>query len=76
MGLIIAPTNGGIIRNDLKGFGYWKAPRGSRKHKGIDFGFREGMPKIVLSPVSGIYTRAVRVYEDTAAFTGAVVGGY
>lgn len=38
---MISPTGRGI-RNDAGGSGYFKAPRGNRKHKGVDFEAKVG----------------------------------
>ena len=47
---LVHPTGGGI-RNDSQGAGNWMAPRGTRKHRAVDFSASKGQD--VLSPVDG-----------------------
>lgn len=57
------PTEKGLTRKcDAKGCGYYGAPRGSRKHVGIDFVTDVG--EKVFAPVSGKVTRHLYAASD------------
>ena len=66
----INPT-GGKIRNDKGGLGHHGAPRGSRKHDGVDFSCVEGQD--VLMPVDGIISRESLPYHDDLRWRGVQV---
>ncbi|MEM1142743.1 MAG: M23 family metallopeptidase [Pseudomonadota bacterium] len=55
----------GPVRNDRAGAGYFGAPRGGRKHRGVDYVVTPGNE--VLSPVSGTVERLGWAYarDDT-----------
>lgn len=59
---LIAPLRG----VDLFGSGAFKAPRGSRTHKGIDYAALPG--STVLSPVAGEVTKLGYPYGDDLSF--------
>lgn len=50
------------VRNDSKGAGHYRAPRGSRLHKGIDYETVKGSS--ILSPVAGKITKHGYCYGD------------
>ena len=50
------------VRNDAAGSGYYNAPRGDRRHNGIDFVCPVG--KGLVSPVSGTVTKLGYCYGD------------
>lgn len=50
------------IRSDDEGDGHFAAPRGGRRHEGVDYCFDEG--EDVLSPVDGIVTRLGWAYAN------------
>ncbi|WJG10931.1 peptidoglycan DD-metalloendopeptidase family protein [Aliiglaciecola sp. LCG003] len=57
------PNTSGKIRNDVPGgFGHFGAPRGNRKHAGVDFASAVGSE--VIAPVSGTIARFTPVYGD------------
>jgi murein DD-endopeptidase MepM/ murein hydrolase activator NlpD len=58
---LVNPTGKGI-RNDDEGHGHWDAPRGSRKHKGLDLMSVDG--QAIVSPFDG----------EAVAFTGSSTG--
>jgi len=70
--MLIYNITGGQIRNDLAGHGYFHASRSNDKgpyqHKGIDITCQVGQE--CWSPITGIIKRKVRVYSDTALYTG------
>ncbi len=54
------------VRNDGQGSGYYKAPRGARYHKGIDF---EAMPgHLIKSHVAGRVSKLGICYADDHQF--------
>jgi hypothetical protein len=57
------PTASGKIRNDDWGSGEFGAPRGQRKHAGLDFVCAPG--ELVLSPCRGVITDIGYCYADT-----------
>jgi hypothetical protein len=60
---ITSPTGLGI-RNDPEGFGHYCAPRGKRKHGGLDFLCKPG--QTVVCPISaGKVLREANPYETT-----------
>lgn len=63
----VNPT-GKDIRNDSKGLGYYGAPRGYRKHNGVDFGCEKRQP--ILMPVDGIIVRESLPYHDDLRWRG------
>jgi murein DD-endopeptidase MepM/ murein hydrolase activator NlpD len=63
MTLRLAPPTGGAVREaDAWGSGHFRAPRGERRHKGIDFLAAVGDP--VTSPVDGHVRRIGWCYGD------------
>jgi len=68
---MIFPTKTGQIRNDSGGFGYYGAPRGNRKHKGVDFSVEPGEP--VFSPCSGVVKRRARPYVGDKHYDGCLI---
>lgn len=52
------------VRSDRAGSGHYGAPRGSRKHRGIDYECVPGFP--VLSPVFGFVSKHGQCYRDDA----------
>lgn len=75
--MIIYNMTGGQVRNDLGGAGYFRASRKSGnmiyKHKGIDLTLPQGPGQNAWSPITGKICRPVRVYLDTAEYTGFVI---
>jgi len=56
-----------VMRNtDAWGSGYFHAPRGNRKHNGIDFAIAKD--SYVLSPVAGIVTKVGYPYADDLSY--------
>jgi len=51
---------------DKWGSGAFDAPRGSRRHTGVDFAAEPG--SILLSPVAGVVTKWGTVYADTPVY--------
>ena len=58
--LFISPTGKGI-RNDSKGLGHHGAPRGHRKHNGVDLMCDPGQD--ILMPVDGFIARMSMPYK-------------
>ena len=69
---MINPT-GGKVRKDLSGDGRYGASRGSRRHGGVDHCGNPGQD--VVYPISGTVVRLIRVYADTAEFSGVEIRG-
>jgi hypothetical protein len=69
---IFNPT-GGRIRYDLKGSGYYHAPRGDREHQGVDYICEPGQS--VFMPVTGKITRIAYPYSYNKRFSGVHVVG-
>lgn len=63
----VNPINSGI-RNDPGGSGYHGAPRGTRRHNGVDFACNRG--ENVLMPVSGTIVRESLPYKDDLKWRG------
>ena len=67
--LFVNPTGKGI-RNDKKGLGHHGAPRGHRKHDGVDFECSKQfdiwshLGQDILMPVDGIIVRESLPYKD------------
>lgn len=66
----INPTGKGI-RNDSKGLGHHGAPRGHRKHDGVDLMCTPGQD--ILMPVAGIIARVSMPYKDDERWLGALI---
>ncbi len=69
---MINPT-GGNIRDDPAGSGRYGAPRGARRHRGLDLIARPGQP--VKAPVDGLLVRQARPYADDRELSGVVLRG-
>lgn len=54
------------LRDDPAGSGHYNAPRGSRRHKGMDWAIEPGAT--VLSPVEGTVGRIGHAYSDDLAW--------
>jgi len=54
------------VRHDPAGSGYFGAPRGGRKHDGIDYACTPG--GLVLSPVAGAVTKLGICYSDDHSY--------
>ncbi len=67
---LINPTGKGI-RNDSRGLGHHGAPRGHRKHDGVDLMCEVGQD--ILMPVNGIITRVSMPYKDDDRWLGAYI---
>lgn len=67
---MINPT-GGKIRCDTEGQGYYGAPRGNRKHKGVDFECVPGQP--VFSPIDGKVIRQAYPYSSDRKYNGLLI---
>ncbi len=67
---ILNPTGKGI-RNDKAGLGHYGAPRGRRKHDGVDLMCNVGQD--ILMPVDGIITRVSMPYADDDRWLGAYI---
>jgi len=65
--------NGTIRKNDKWGQGHFGAPRGSRKHNGIDITTQLGTP--ILSPIEGKVIRVAYPYASDMSFTGLLIKG-
>lgn len=61
------------IRNDAEGSGYFGAPRGNRKHQGVDLETTEG--KQVKAPEAGTIKRKAYPYKGDANYTGLIFNG-
>ena len=67
MALILSPpTTGGIRETDSFGSGHYRAPRGERLHKGLDFLAAAGDP--VSSPTDGVVRRIGWCYSDDLSY--------
>ncbi|MEA3313037.1 MAG: hypothetical protein U9Q18_01530 [Caldisericota bacterium] len=66
----INPTGMGI-RNDSKGLGHHGAPRGYRKHNGVDFECKDGQD--ILMPVDGLIARISLPYKDDLKWKGVEI---
>ncbi|MEO1628099.1 MAG: M23 family metallopeptidase [Bacteroidota bacterium] len=67
------PVNPLVLRNDSKGLGHFGAPRGKRKHKGLDFVAQPGQS--IFSPIDGIIQRRANPYANDSRFTGCLIIG-
>ena len=67
---LINPTGKGI-RNDSKGLGHHGAPRGHRKHDGVDFECIPGQG--IFMPVDGILARESLPYKDDLRWRGVYI---
>ena len=65
--------NGTIRKSDKWGQGHFGAPRGTRKHNGIDIVTQLGTP--VLSPIEGKVIRISYPYASDMSFTGLLIEG-
>jgi len=65
--MFVNPT-GLSIRNDSKGLGHHGAPRGLRKHNGIDLLCTPNQP--IKMPVAGIIVRESLPYKDNLEWRG------
>lgn len=54
------------IRNDRAGLGHFGAPRGDRRHRGVDYRVTPGSE--VLSPVGGTVGRIGYAYDDDHSY--------
>ena len=63
--------NGAIRKSDKWGQGHFGAPRGSRKHNGIDIVTQLGTP--ILSPIEGKVIRISYPYASDMSFTGLLL---
>jgi hypothetical protein len=68
--MIISPTGLGI-RNDKAGGGYYGAPRGDRRHKGLDFECVPGQE--IYMPRGGTLAWEHRPYKDDLNYSGAFI---
>jgi hypothetical protein len=59
-----------ILRNDNQGLGHFGAPRGGRKHQGIDFLANPG--SAIMAPISGIM-RPLTVYSTDTRWKGVSI---
>jgi murein DD-endopeptidase MepM/ murein hydrolase activator NlpD len=59
-----------ILRNDNQGLGHFGAPRGGRKHQGIDFLADPG--SAIMAPISGIL-RPLTVYATDTRWKGVSI---
>lgn len=66
----VNPSGKGI-RNDNKGLGHHGAPRGYRKHDGVDLMCEPGQD--ILMPIDGIITRVSMPYRDDKRWLGAYI---
>lgn len=55
------------------GLGHFGAPRGSRKHAGVDFVVTPGQP--VMSPIEGVITRVTIPYASDSRWKGFEISG-
>jgi hypothetical protein len=69
--IFINPTGQGL-RNDRAGLGSWGAPRGTRKHKGIDLLCCPDQP--IWSPIDGLIVREARPYAS-GQYSGVLIEG-
>ena len=70
--ILINPT-GGNIRSDSMGCGLYGAPRGDRKHNGLDYCCDPG--QTVVSPIDGKIIRVALPYAG-AKYTGLMIEGH
>jgi len=69
----VNPT-GGSIRMDNAGDGHHGAPRGSRLHDGVDFGYAAWKPDHpVVAPVTGRYVRPSLPYTNDPEWQGMFI---
>ncbi len=61
------------VRNDSQGHGYYGAPRGSRKHNGVDLVVEKGDQ--VLAPENGVLKRSAQPYSSDPKYKGFVLVG-
>ena len=66
----VNPT-GGKIRNDSKGLGHHGAPRGHRKHNGVDLICIPGQD--ILMPVDGLIARVSMPYKNDDRWLGVYI---
>lgn len=69
-GMIAEPQ---LLRNDPIGKGHFGAPRGNRKHEGIDLLVKPGQS--VLSPIPGTLVRYAAPYSTDSRFGGVLIQG-
>ncbi len=69
---IINPTGKGI-RSDPAGSGLYGAPRGNRRHRGLDLLCAPG--QTVVAPLAGRIVRIARPYADDAHLSGLLIAG-
>lgn len=66
-----APLAGTLkMRNDRQGLGHYGAPRGNRRHSGLDFEAKPG--QAVLAPISG-KIRRIQVYASDPRWRGLAI---
>ena len=66
-----SPTNTTDIRNDAAGSGYYHAPRGSRRHNGVDLSC---VPEqAILAPFTGRIVREAYPYASDLKWRGCVM---
>jgi len=68
---IISPTGKKTIRIDSAGSGKFGAPRGSRKHSGIDLEVEPGQP--IMAPMKCLIKRKAIPYADTPYYSGVLL---
>jgi hypothetical protein len=66
------PNLTGKIRNDAAGLGHYGAPRGSRRHDGVDYEIKPGAE--VYAPCTGKITRFARPYASDQ-YSGVEIRG-
>ena len=64
---MLNPT-GGVVRIDSEGSGFFAAPRGFRRHKGVDIDLPEGPGMEVRAPVPGRVVRMFLCYAGDERF--------
>jgi len=73
---MISPTGAGPRGVDSWGSGAFRAPRGDREHKGVDYRLQPG--QVVVAPISGTIVRHARPYSDPKwlyEYNGVVLKG-
>lgn len=69
-----SPIGGGKVRQpDRWGRGEFDAPRGDRRHKGVDIAARVGDP--VMSPIQGKIERTSFPYANDRRYSGVLLRG-
>jgi len=72
--ILLNPT-GGTIRTDAEGAGYFKAKRGNKLHRDLDFGLPKGIGQNVFSPITGLFVRVSIPEQNDFGISGGIIEG-